>query len=191
MTKKNDDLVPVKEFITASPQNLEIATAIYEQYTAAREQILKNFFERLGKRLMADLPGWGYEYGPPFFTDQYGVFRIFKDSWKRRYEFVLEAYRWGERMNWGVWRREESLNGKPRSPEILAAVKKAFPAAKSRVYYEAEIPITSPATDWQKPDVLWRLHSDREFLREVEGLFKTLIEIAEGPVDKCVKSLRN
>ena len=182
-------MVPVRDFILESEQNLDVATAIYEQYEDARKSIMRSFLDRLAERLKKKLPGWTAEYEPSeFFTNRYACFHLFKPHWSKMYTIVLEAYMYGDRMIYGVWRNEDRLGGTARSPELLGAIRKTFSEAKSRTYYEAEIPFTSPATDWRKPAVLWRIHADETFLAEVEALLLEVVELAEKQIDVLVKA---
>ena len=114
-TKKNDDLVPVEQFIAESERNLDIAAAIYEQYEDARAAIVKAFLAELKTDLRANLKDWSFSYDPPFFTSPYGIFSLYKAGWKDRYAILLEAYNHGERMIYGVWRKEEVIGSVPRS----------------------------------------------------------------------------
>jgi hypothetical protein len=191
MTKNNDDLVPVTEFISASRQNLEIAEAIYAQYEMARERIIQGFFARLGENLINKLPGWSREYAPTFFMERYGQFSIWKESWQGHYRFAIEAYDWGAGMIGGVWRDENALGGVSRNSEILAAINKLHPRdrCRDRVWFEAEVTLRSPAADWRKPEVLWRIHSDAQFLAEVEALFLGWVKSAERLVDAAASRL--
>jgi hypothetical protein len=186
--KTSDDVVPVKQFIAESEQNLDIATAIYEQYEEAREAIVKAFLARLETDLSANLKGWSFSYDPPFFTSAYGSFSLNKLSWENRYAILLEAYDWGERMIYGVWRNEALIGSVPRSAELVGAVRKKLPDATSRKYYEAEIRLTSPAKDWRKPGVLWRMHSDATFRQEVKALLLEVVELGEKRIDALVKN---
>jgi hypothetical protein len=161
--KTSDDLVSVKGFITESERNIEIASAIYEQFPAARQDIVREFFRKLAADLERKLPGWSTRYDPPFFDHQYGAFGIFKNTWNELYEVRIEAFKGGESMIYGVWRDERLLRRGARSEKLLAEVRKNVPDATSRQWYEAEIRMTSPAKDWRKPNVLWRMHSDKTF----------------------------
>jgi hypothetical protein len=186
--KANDDLISVKQFIVESKRNLDIATAIYEQYEGARETIIKDFLDRLETSLKAALKGWSYHYDSPFFTSSYGAFFLRKPCWNDRYAIVLEAYNRGERMIYGVWRDENLLKSVPRSPGLLGAVRKKIPDATSRKYYEAEIRMTSPAKDWRKPEILWRMHSDDSFCAEVAALLVEVVSLAEKHIDVLAKN---
>ena len=193
MTNKNDDLVAVTEFICASRQNLEIASAVFEQYEAAKAQIISGFFSRLANRLMNKLPGWSWEYAPAFFTERYGRFGIWKNPWKGRYRIVIEAYDWGARTIGGVWRDENTLGSAPRDPNLLAAVKQLHPGDRcvGRTWFEAEVTLRSPAADWRTPEILWRIHSDERFLGEIANLFLDWVKASEKMVDAAVARLAN
>lgn len=185
--KANDDLVPVSQFIAESERNIEIATAIYEHYEDARAQIVSGFLKRLSSTLKAKLPGWSTSYDVPFFTKRYGAFDLFKPAWTERYTVRIEAYDYGKGMVYGVWRDAPSLTGVPPSGKLLAAVKAVLPRATSRSYYEAEILMSSPATDWRTPGALWRMHCDTAFHAEVEALLLEIVGLVEAPIDEMVK----
>jgi len=187
-TKTNDDVVPVKQFIAESERNLEIATAIYEQYEEAREAVVKAFLARLETDLKPKLKGWLFSYDSPFFTSNYGKFSLRKQSWKDGYAIMLEANDWGERMIYGVWRDEGVIGSVPRSAELLGAVRKKLPDATSRKWYEAEIQMTSPAKNWRKPTVLWRMSTDVAFREEVKALLLEIIQLSEKWIDAVVKN---
>ena len=185
--KTNNDLVPVSQFITESERNLEIASVIYEQYEAARQQIVKEFFDRLTADLKAKLPGWSFRYSEPFFDARHGAFDMFKKPWKERYRIRIEAYQFGVSMGFGVWRDRDLVRGIPFSAELLAAVKEDFPRATSRDYFEAEISMTSPAPEWRTPKALWQIHSDEAFRAEVEALLLQIVTLTEEHIDALVK----
>lgn len=189
--KANNDLIPISDFIAESERNLAVATAIYEQYKPARDHLVAAFFKRLESDLATTLKNWKFEYSPPFFIDRYGGFGAFKPTWKDRYQIRIEALDSGNRMIYGAWRHEDLLKGVPRSADLLATVRKKLPSATSRAWYEAEIRMTSPATDWRKPKVLWRMQSDQSFRKEVGTLMLELIELTEKPVDLLCKQFRS
>jgi hypothetical protein len=141
--------------------------------------------------LSATLNDWAFEYSPRFFIDRWGAFAAFKPIWNGRYQTRVEAVDWGNRMIYGIWRHEDLIKGVPRSAELLATVRKKFPSATSRFWYEAEIRMTSPATDWRKPTVLWRMQSDESFRKEVAALMLELIDITEKQVDCLSKQVQS
>jgi hypothetical protein len=92
-------------------------------------------------------------------------------------------------MIYGVWRDERLVGAIPRNLELLAEVQKRIPRARGRKYYESEIQMNSPATDWRKPKVLWRMYTDETFRAEVVALLLELVDLAEKRIDAMVKSL--
>jgi hypothetical protein len=184
-----DDLIPVTEFILRSERNLEIATAVFEQYKEAREQLLTEFLDRLQSDLEPEFPNWKF-IRAPFFTDQWGHFSFYKPAWKAVYTVRLEAWDHGKRMIYGV-SRDRHLAKLPLRGELLEAVREAgFPAAKSRAAFEAEIDMTSPAKCWAKPEILWRLRTDDRFRAEVKDQLLRVARAAERHVDDLAKSLK-
>jgi len=189
--KTNDDLIPVSRFIGESERNIEIANVIYEQYEDAREDILRGFFERLAAGLKAKLPDWSSRYTEAFFTTRYGAFDLFKSAWLERYTIRVEAYDWGHGVIYGVWRDAESLHNIPLNAKLFSTVKGKFPQTTSRAYYEAEIPMLSPAKDWRTPNALWRVHSDDKFRAEVESLLLEIANLTEAQIDLMVKKQKS
>ena len=185
----NNDSTPISQFILESEKNVEIATFIYENYDNARAELVKGFIERLEADLKGRLPDWSFEYDPPFFTSRYGILFLKKAKWLDCYAIVLEAFDEGNQMNYGVWRDETLIGAVPRNPELLAEVRKRLPQARSRKYYEAEIQMNSPAPDWRKPKVLWRMQTDETFRKEVAASLLEIVEIAEKRIGDLVKSL--
>ncbi len=186
MPKQNDDLMPVVEFLSLSRENLEVATVIHEQYAAARGEILKRFFEKLGDRLIQDRPEWDWGYSLEFFVDRYGAFWVAKESWRGEYEVRIEASDWGNELVGGVWRNVSILNGREIDRAILTEFELQIPSAQAAQWYEAYVPITSPVPDWRQPEALWRMQSDDRFLEDVASQFNLWIEIAEQHVDAVV-----
>ncbi len=183
----NDDLIPVSQFIAESEQNIQVATAIFENYTAARAIILSGFFDRLTADLKAQLPGWRFHYSAPFFEERYGGYFFWKKSWKEQYRIGIEALQYGASMVFGVWRDFDLFKTIPLSAELLEAVKEEYPRATSRNYYEAEIQMTSPAADWRTPKSLWRIHSDETFRAEVKTFLLQMVTLTEEHIDTLGK----
>ena len=59
--KANNDLIPINDFIAESDRNLTVATAVYEQYEAARDKLVAAFFKRLESDLAATVRNWKFE----------------------------------------------------------------------------------------------------------------------------------
>ena len=176
---------PLTEYMLESERNLRLAEATWRRYEAAREQIMSGFFKRLTLRLTQSLPGWKSRYDELFFVAEYSACDVWNPAWEEQYFLRLEAWKNGDRIIYGIWRDEDKLRNRPRSDTLLHAVQKEHPSAKSRIYYEAELTIHSPAPDWRQPAVLWRIHQDPRFLEDVAD---QLLELAKL-TDKQVKAL--
>jgi hypothetical protein len=184
-------VLAIADYIIGNERNLRLSEAIYaSSYENARERIMKGFFERLTKRMLKDFPGWKGRYDEPFFIDQYGAYDFSNPAWSDEYSIRLEAWKKGDRIIYGVWRDEEKLHKRPRSTAILMAVQKAHPSAISRMYYEAEVTLRSPEPDWREPEVLWRIHTDRDFLEDVAVQLLEVIELTRKLVTSSAKSRR-
>jgi hypothetical protein len=177
---------PLIDFILESERNLRVAEAAFESFEGARDQIIRGFCQRLGQRLNKKLIGWQFEYRWPFFTDRYGAFDLWKPTWRDQYHLRLEAWDYGARMIYGVWRDEGNIPRRPFTGEILTQVKKAHPSAKARIYYEAEVRLRSPEPDWRPIDVLWQIHTDRSFLADVAGQMLEIVTLTEKIIDSVV-----
>ena len=181
------DLIPVKKFIAESRENLEIATAVHKHYEDAREIIVSDFFASVSKLLKARkrFLNWETAYDGGFFTEQFPSYRLFKKSWKKKYDIRIEAWQRGDRMIYGVWRNKELLGRVNRNSELFLAVRRKLPRArlKARDYFEAEIWMDSPEPDWRRPKALWRMAQDRRFALEVADLLSEMAELAEEHID--------
>ena len=89
-------------------------------------------------------------------------------------------------MIYGVWREEGNIAHRPFTGEILTQVKKAHPSAKARIYYEAEVRLRSPESDWRPVDVLWQIHRDPLFLADVAGQMLEIATLTERIIDSVV-----
>lgn len=176
------------EYMLESEKNLRLAEATYVRYEAARQQIMVGFFKRLTARLTQVLPGWEFHYDAQFFTDKYGAYSACNPAWRKQYFLQLEAFEHGDRIIYGIWRDEDKLRNRRRSAPILAAVQKVHPSAKSRIYYEAEITLRSPAPDWRPPAILWRIHKDPNFLEDVALQLLEVVELTDKQVKALVKT---
>jgi hypothetical protein len=187
--KTTDDLIPIKQFIFESKTNLELATAVYNEYETARETIIKEFFDRVTKLLKRSkkLQAWEMAYDGGFFVQDYACYRLHKKIWQDRYDIRIEAWQYGERMIYGVWRDATVLDRVQRNSALLQAVRQRLPKAKARNYFEAEIWMDFPEPDWKKPKVIWRMLKDKKFELEVAALLSEIVDITEDHVDRLVK----
>jgi hypothetical protein len=45
----------------------------------------------------------------------------------------------------------------------------------------------SPAADWRKPEVLWRIHKDKSFLDDVAEQLLGVAEVSESIIDRLAR----
>lgn len=188
--KTTDDLIPVKQFMVGGKINVEIATAVYNEYEKVRETIIKAFFERVTKLLKSQkrFLSWQISYEGDFFVEEYAAYRLHKKTWKNRYDVRIEAWKYGERMNYGVWRDKKMLSRVEPNSSLLQAVRLKLPRAKARDYFEAEIRMDFPEPDWRQPKVIWRMIADKKFEIEVAGLLSEIVDLAEQHIDRRMKA---
>ena len=91
-------------------------------------------------------------------------------------------------MIFGVSRAEdkEHIKKQPHCDEVLIAVKKINPDASAGGWWEARMTMHSPAADWRKPEILWRMHTDGKFLNDVAKQLLEVAEISEPIIDRLV-----
>ena len=166
----------IEDYILKSERNLGVAAAVATAWPEARAKLISTFLGRLASRLKKKLKGWNYEqWDGRFFLDPHPGFSIWKPSWKL-HAIALQPFQYGVRMDIGVIRTTDNTQKLPLHESLLSAVQKILPSAKSNPWWEAWVPMHSPATDWRKPEVLWRIHKDPAFLTHVAN---QLLEIAE------------
>jgi hypothetical protein len=181
---------PVHDFILANKDNLRIAAAVGDAWPEAREKLAYGFLKRLNTRLMKELNGWeseplveGHEHSGFFQKKCYGL-PFFKPTWKDEYWLMLEPADRGEKILFGVRRAKESIGKRPFSDEMFNAI----PQYGTRnADWEVKIQMLSPAADWRKPEVLWRMHTDNSFLHEVAEQLLEVAKISEPIIDRLVK----
>jgi hypothetical protein len=188
--KTTGDLIAIKQFMIAGKTNVEIATAVYNEYEAVRESIINDFFDRVTKSLKRQkkFQSWQMSYDGGFFVEEYAAYRLHKKIWKNRYDVRIEAWKYGERMNYGVWRDKTLLSRVERNSALLQAVRQKLPRAKARDYFEAEIWMDFPEPDWRQPKVIWRMIVDKKFEIEVAALLSEIVDLAEQHVDRLMKA---
>jgi len=174
---------PIQDFIIVNERNMRIAAAVSEAWPEARDQLVADFLDRLRSVLMTTLKGWTIAPYNRFFADKNGNLSLTKPAWKEEYFVELACHDYGEKIFYGVSRAagKDHIKNRPHFSEVLAAVKKVAPTAIAAVWWEAKIMMHSPAPDWRKSEVLWRLHTDGKFLEDVA---KQLLDVAEvsGPI---------
>jgi len=186
MTQLKND--PIQEYILKNEHNLRIAVAVGEAWQAARGVIVSNFLTNLDTRLKRDLRGWESSRYGEFFVSKYPSYYV-KDPRSKFYSIGLQAGEYGASMAIGICREAESSSKRPLSPDLLSAVQSIHPSARAEPWWEAKVRMNSPDSDWRKPEILWRIHTDTEFLEDVANQMLELARVCE-PVfaELCGKS---
>jgi hypothetical protein len=178
---KND---PIQDYILKSERNLRIAAAVGEAWPGVREKLGSDFLNRLEARLMKRFRGWeSYRY-KRFLVDDWPGYVFWKPAWRDQYSICLQYDNYGEKISFGVGR--DGDRQRP-SPELLEAVRKLHPSAKSHPEWEARVTMRSPETDWRKPEVLWRIRTDASFLAEVAEQLVEVAKVSEPIIDRLVR----
>ncbi len=182
---------PVQKFLLKNKRNLRIATTVGEAWLETREQIVADFLKRLETRLKGKLKGWHFE-GPkePFFVARIPCFYFAKTAWSDEYSLALQANKYGKRMEIGVYRDYDTISKRRFSNELLNAIKSVYPTAHPENWWEARVFMQSPAADWRKPDVLWRMNKDSKFLVEVAGQLLEVARLSEPIIDGLVRKYK-
>ena len=178
--------IPVSEFILHSERNLRVATAVYKHFEEARDRLMQQFFQRLTVELTKELPGWRWKSPEPFFSTRYGKFSGCKPAWENQYYVHLEATESGTEMTYGIWRKYSALKDRDLCPTILERVQQLDPNAWSNKWFEAGFAAQDPASDWTSPEILWRIHTDPEFLQIVAAHLLEVARATEAIIDALV-----
>lgn len=179
---KND---PILDYILKNPRNLVIAAAVNEAWPEARESLVSDFLTRLDSRLKKQLKGWSFDrWGGAFFVEGWPSYYFWKPAWGDRYSICLQCDYYGEKMSFGVARDSDRRRF---YPELLKAVQKLHPSAKSDNEWEARVIMRSPEPDWRKPEVLWRMKTDKSFLEEVAEQLLAVAKVSEPLIDKLMR----
>jgi hypothetical protein len=182
---------PIKEFIIQSEENLRIAEAVVEAMPAARQKMVDDFLTRLEARLKTKLTGWKFERDKDFFIKNWAKTVFWKPEWRGQYMLALEFADYGKEMVFGVKRDKDNIGDRPLCEELLNAIKQVNSTANfEKWWWEARIPMDSPAADWRRPDILWRMHTDEQFLEDVAEQILEVAKVSEPIVDKLVQKHR-
>ena len=179
---------PIQQFILANEQNLRIAAAVGEEWPKARAQIASGFLDRLKLRLEKQLKGWEFALDDgKFFEKAWAGYYLGKADWKSQYHIGLQCGESGRQIGFGVSREADSIGKRPHSAEVLDAVKKLHPSASSYKWWEAWIAMRSPAFDWTRSEVLWRMHTEEAFLEDVAVQLLEVTKCVEPILDRLVR----
>lgn len=181
---------PIREYILKNERNLKIAAAVGTAWPEVREQLVASFIDQLEDRLLKKLRGWKPEPSDEYTRGSWSSFAVYKPTWEKQYYVTLFFDITGQEVSFGVLRDEEFIKKRPHSQQILDAVRSRHPSAKSSSWWEANITMRSPATDWGKPETLWQLHKDQKFLDKVEEQLLQVAIVAAPSIDRAVKKYR-
>lgn len=173
----------IRDYILQNEKNLHIAATVSEAWLSAREKIVAGFLRRLKASLRKELKGWKFYPEGRFFVDQYPTYRLRKRKWKQHW-IGLQCDDYGDRMLIGIGRETAATREMPLHPDLLSALKKISHSAKSHKWWEARVPLRSPAPDWRKPEILWRMHKDKHFLTEVAEQLLEIVKVSEQTIDQ-------
>ena len=178
---------PIQKFILKNERNLRIAAAVADSWPEAREKLVNGFLDRLKSRLTKKLKGWKFGREDTYFVNAWSNFLLWKPAWEDQYYVSLTCESYGRKMTFGVVRSNELLRKRKFCPELLAAVGRIYPSARPTKYWEAVVDMHSPAADWRKPEVLWRMHTDHTFLEEVSDQLLQVARISKPILDRLVR----
>lgn len=182
------NLDAIRAFILKDLRNFSIARAVFEVWPQCREQIAQEFFKRLEAALLQKLPGWHATPGQDYYEVPWATFKLGKAIWGNEYEIPLQFVRLGRSIQFGVARTAGSATTRPFSKELLEAITKLHPTAKAALpSWDALVVLRTPAPDWQEPEVLWRMHSEPSFLKEVSEQLLGVAQTAEPILDLLSK----
>lgn len=182
--------IEIEKYILKNKDNLRIAATVGEAWPEVMEKLAGGFLDQLDSRLMRKLKGWKFARWERFFIDSYPEYDFWKPAWNEQYYVTLQFNDYGREMNIGLMRDESQkhISKRPRCAEVIAAVRKYFPSASERTWWEARIPMSSPAADWRGPEVLWRMyHKDPKFLDDVAEQLLKVARICEPIVDELAR----
>lgn len=193
---------PVKEFILQSEQNLRIAIAVSEAWPEARRDIADRFIRQLESDLRPRLKGWIFEHYRLHPERERLSFYFYKPDWKgplpgagsdeQPQYYVNLEFGGGQATIFGLARNERisRIGASTFSPAALAAVGKAITGTRVRAkkWWEAMATLQAPGDDWSDVAILWRMHQDPEFRKEVARQLLDVARACEAVVDRLVRS---
>lgn len=178
---------PVQDFILQDPDNMRIAAAVSAEWMELRTRLANGFRDKLGKRLLASLPGWTSDNWKSFFADPWPGLYLFKPLWVDQYYVTLQANEPCTVVHIGIQRAQEHIAKRPHDDHVLDALRTIYPSAKASLWWEAEAKMRSPAADWSTPEVLWRMHKEESFLEDVARHLLEIAKLAEPLIDDLVR----
>ena len=178
----------IQKFILQSEGNFHIAAAVAEAWPEAKTQLMSSFLDSLEILLMGKLKGWKPQRDSNFFKATAGYY-ITKPKWGESYWIGFECYPDGSRVDIGItWETDNTR--KQALAELLTALQRIYPSAKiwsnPRLKWVYAM-LRSPAPDWSKPDVLWRMHKDPEFVTDLANQLLEIAKVSEHIINRLVR----
>ena len=175
------DTKSIQEFILQSERNFHIAAAVAETWPEVRRELMSSFLNRLQVLLTREFKGW-----KPWRDSTKGYY-IAKPEWGDSYWIGFECYSGGSWIDIGIsW--ETVKPGKEAVAELLTALQTRYPSAKYNPRWSWVFsPMRSPAPDWSKPDVLWRMHKNPAFVTDVANQLLEIANVSESIIDRLVR----
>jgi hypothetical protein len=193
MTTTNSD--PVQDYILESPDKFRIAWEVSEAWPKVRRRAVLDFLGRLQSALQGktELKGWEFAlWGAPFVNSEAG-FSFGRPTWGDNYYADLYFGDFGQDVFFGLARDKHAptIEGRPPSEDLLAAVKERYSDAGHDSWWEAWVSVPSLTGDWSKPEVLWRMQDEKDpFLNEVAKHLLKVATICEPFVEQLVAKKR-
>lgn len=177
----------IQGYILSSERRLRIASSVGEAWLEARRKLIERFLGELNDLVIGKLKGWKSEPYQEFFVGSEPNYAFWKPAWEGRCFLALHCGSSGRKMAFGIMREVRFKDFKKTCPNLFQTVQKSFPTARSNRWWEAMVAMDDPAEDWTKPDVLWRLHTDKAFLTSVAGQILEMAKICEPLIDRWTK----
>jgi hypothetical protein len=175
----------IQNFVLQSEVNFRTAAAVAEGWREARKQLMSSFLDRLETQLTKKLKGWksSREGG---FSNRWSGCYIAKPKWRDNYCIALDCWAEGSEVYIGIAWETDNVRKQARA-EVLTALQTIDRSAKPypRGVYAM---LRSPAADWSKPDVLWRMHKKPEFVTDVANQLLAIAQVSEHIIDRWVRN---
>ena len=176
---------PIHKFILKNKDNLRIAATVGDAWPEVRRQISADFIGRLENKLKKKLKGWNFEVcDGSFFVTEYAGYYFWKPAWENQYSLGLQLLSKGEKAIFGVLREKDHIGNRKPSDKLFNAIARVHNSAERNSWWEAWMKMESPAPDWRKPKVLWRMHKDSKFLDEVAEQLLELEKMSGKIIDE-------
>jgi hypothetical protein len=177
----------IQNFILQSKRKFRIAAAVAEAWREARSQLMSAFLDRLHTQLTRKLKGWEPSREGIFFKTTAGYY-ITKPKWGESYWIGFECYPDGSTIDIGICWETDNIR-KQSVVELLTALQKIYPSAKfTPVYQWVYATLQWPEPDWSKPDVLWKMHKDQEFVTALADQLLKIVDVSEHIIDRLVRN---